>query len=237
MSLSEGSIFYGNNEIQFSVSYVERKTLEISVHPNADVVVRAPSGADFGEIRKIIFRRAKWITKQQGYFRQFNPRTPARQYISGETHLYLGKQYRLKIEESNFYTVKLTRGFFQVQVKPEDSPDKIKKVLNQWYYEKAALKMKELTDECWRYFEGVDFEKPELQIRKMKTRWGSLSKRETLTLNIDLIRAPKECIEYVIIHELCHLKYNDHSAEFYHLLEKIMPNWKNFKHKLEVQMA
>ena len=71
----------------------------------------------------------------------------------------------------------------------------------------------------------------------MKTRWGSLSKRETLTLNIDLIRAPKECIEYVIIHELCHLKFHDHSTEFYHLLEKIMPNWKNFKHKLEVNMA
>ena len=89
MSLSEGSIFYGNNKIQFNVSYVERKTLEISVHPNADVVVRAPIGTDFEEIQKIIVRRANWITKQQGYFRQFNPRTPARQYISGETHLYL----------------------------------------------------------------------------------------------------------------------------------------------------
>lgn len=237
MSFSEGSISYGNNEIQFSVYYVERKTLEISVHPNTDVVVKAPIGTDFGEIRNKMIKRARWIIKQQGYFRQFLPRTPTRQYISGETHLYLGKQYRLKIEESNYNSVKLTRGYFQVQVKPEASPDKVKNILNQWYSEKAALKMKELTDECWHYFEGMNLEKPKLQIRKMKTRWGSLSRSKTLTINRDLIKAPKECIKYVIIHEICHLKYHDHNAEFYDLVEKILPNWKKIKHKLEVKMV
>ena len=237
MNLIVDSILYGTNEIQFQVKYVKRKTLEISVHPNTSVAIKAPVGTDLGKIRKIISKRAKWIIKQQRYFYQFIPRTPARQYISGETHLYLGKQYRLKIKESNTNSVKLMHGCFHVLVKSQVNSDNVKKILNQWYLKKTALKIKELSEECWCYFKKMSVEKPVLQIRKMKNRWGSLSNRNVLTLNSNLIRASKECIKYVIIHEFCHLKYHGHSVGFYDLLEKLLPNWKKIKYKLEERMA
>ena len=72
-----------------------------------------------------------------------------------------------------------------------------------------------------------------MQIRRMKTRWGSLSPNSILTLNMDLIRAPKECVDYVIIHELCHLQYPNHGPGFYKLMESVMPDWGRRKHKLD----
>jgi predicted metal-dependent hydrolase len=78
---------------------------------------------------------------------------------------------------------------------------------------------------------------PKLSMKRMQKRWGSLSDKGTVTLNIDLIRAPKECIDYVVTHELCHLKYHDHSPEFYKLLDAVLPGWEKIKHKLELCMV
>lgn len=90
---------------------------------------------------------------------------------------------------------------------------------------------------CWPNFQCLELERPCLHIRKLKTRWGSLSPRGILTLNVDLIRAPGECIDYVIAHELCHLKHRDHGADFYRLLERMMPDWERRKLKLELALV
>lgn len=231
------SITYGKESISFSVLFSARKTLGIEVYPDSNVVVKAPLGTDPAEVRKRVVKRVRWILKQQHYFHQFDPRTPARQFVGGETHLYLGRQFRLAITAGNQNSVKLSRGYFAVEVKGAASPDKVKSLLEGWSAEKAGIKFAESFDGCWPYFDKRGLMKPRLQIRRMKKRWGSLSRGGRLTLNTDLIRAPKECIDYVITHELCHLQCHDHSQSFYRLLERVMPDWEKRKHKLELALV
>jgi predicted metal-dependent hydrolase len=237
MSMLNGAIFYGGRNINFDILFVARKTLEIAVHPDSSVVVKTPLGTGYEEVEKIVVKRARWIKRQLDYFEQFNPRTPQRQYIGGETHLYLGRQYRLKVVAGNTDNVKLIRGYFQVALKESGTSDKVNKLLGVWYAEKAVTRFMESFGRCWPYFERNSLPQPRLQVRHMQKRWGSLSRNGTLTLNTDLVRAPKECIDYVITHELCHLKHHDHSPAFYQLLEKVMPDWEKRKHKLELALV
>jgi predicted metal-dependent hydrolase len=237
MNLPFGTVKYGKEQVQFNVLYSARKTLGIEVYPDSNVVVKAPLGTDPAEVQKRVFKRVRWILRQQHYFHQFDPRTPVRQFVGGETHLYLGRQFRLAISPGNQDSVKLTRGYFAVEVGSTVSSDKVKSLLDVWYAAKAAVKFEESLDHCWPYFDKLSLMKPRLQIRRMQKRWGSLSKSGTLTLNTDLICAPKECIDYVITHELCHIQCHDHSTDFYRLLEKVMPDWEKRKHKLELALV
>ncbi len=230
-------VTYGRDSINFTVLYAARKTLAIEVFPDSRVVVKAPVGAGLEEIRNRVVKRARWIIKQQQYFRQFDPRTPERQFVGGETHLYLGRQFRLKVSEGSRDAVVLSRGHFMVETEGVSGPEKTRALLNSWYAEKAAGSFQNSFERCWPHFEKLGLTMPRLQIRRMKKRWGSLSRGGILTLNTNLIRAPKECIDYVITHEFCHLQCHDHSPAFYRLLEKVMPDWEKRKHKLELALV
>lgn len=237
MSFSCGSVTYGNQNIDFKVVFAARKTLEIAVQPDTRVLIKAPLGTPFEEVRKRVVKRAGWIRRQQDYFRQFQPKTPTRRYVGGETHLYLGRHYRLKIGWGECDRVKLIRGYFRVDVTESAGPDTVRGLLDQWYARKAVEKFTESLDRCWPVFAKNSLDKPRLQVRRMKKRWGSLSNGGILTVNTDLIRAPRECIDYVVTHELCHLVFHDHSPAFYALLEKTMPDWQRRKQKLELLLV
>lgn len=211
--------------------------MEIAVHPDSAVIVKAPAQSDISLIEKKIIKRARWILRQLNYFKQFNPRTPDRCYVNGETHMYLGKQYRLKLAEGSENSVKLSRGLFHITCRNVPTPETAKNLLNQWCSEKAQLKFTESMDCCWQKLNSHGMGKPRLSIKRMQKRWGSLSDIGTVTLNTDLIRAPKEYIDFVVTHELCHLKYHAHSPEFYKLLDSVIPGWEKIKHKLELSMV
>ena len=211
--------------------------MEIAVHPDQRVVVKVPAGTDMEIIQQRMLKRARWIKRQRDYFGQFSPRTPAPWYLGGETHLYMGRQYRLKIGAGEVNKVKLAGGFFRVTVAESSAPEQVKRLLNEWYAQKAGERFTEILCRCLMNFKRMSIPAPKLSIRRMKTRWGSLSPKGTLTLNVSLIRAPRECIEYVITHELCHLKHSRHDAAFYRLLERHMPDWERRKHKLEMTLA
>lgn len=230
-------VCYGSRHIVCEVLFADRKTMGITVHPDKRVVVRAPRGADLDWVKARLQKRARWIKRQLDYFSQFDPRTPARRYVGGESHLYLGRHYRLKIRAGETPGVKLRQGYFNVTVNGDVSPQAVKALMDQWYLEKAGQWFPELLADHLPAFQPSVAAGPRLVIRKMKTRWGSLSARDRITLNLDLIRAPRECLEYVIIHELCHLEYRYHDAAFYRLLEKHLPDWKQRKHKLERALA
>lgn len=157
--------------------------------------------------------------------------------LGGETHLYLGRQFRLRVCSGAKDVVKLSRGYFQVELQQQTNTDVVRKLLMSWYLDKAGIRFAETLKRCWPAFETLGHSEPHIQIRRMKKRWGSLSRNGLLTLNPDLIRAPGECIDYVITHELCHLHSHDHSAEFYRLLERVMPDWEKRKHKLELALV
>lgn len=233
----KGLVIYGQESIAYRLFYCARKTMEIAVHPDGAVIVKAPFQSDIASVEKKIRKRAGWILRQQHYFRQFYPRTPARSYVSGETHLYLGKRYRLKITDGAENSVKLSRGFFHVTCCTSAAPEKAKALLDQWYLEKARLQFEESLERCWQKFKSPGSQKPKTAIRRMQKRWGSLSDKGRLTLNSNLIQAPRECIEYVVTHELCHMKYRNHGPEFYALLNAICPDWQKIKHRLERCLA
>jgi predicted metal-dependent hydrolase len=234
--MSEYSIQYGLETIPFSIVFADRKNMEISVMPNGSVEVKAPKGSSILEIQTRVTKRARWIRKKLDYFQQFTPKTTQRRHVGGETHLYLGRQYRLKIDVGEKDEIKLTRGFFWITCKKSTSSDRVRILMDRWYYEKACRQFNESLDRCLPSLRRLGVSRPNLQVRKMKYRWGSLSSRGALLLNTDLIRAPKECIDYVVTHELCHIVFRNHNPEFYALLERIMPDWERRKIKLELTL-
>ena len=230
-----GAIHYGDSRIDYRLLFCRRKTMEIAVHPDGSVVVKAPENTAVEQIEKKLGKRARWVIKQRLYFKQFQPRTPPRCYVNGETHLYLGRQYRLRSAKGKENSVRLSSGYFHVTTRSKPTPEKIKRLLDLWYLEKACIQFADSLSRCHRKFTEEPY--PQLSVRKMRRRWGSLSLRGRLTLNVDLIRAPKECIDYVITHELCHFKHHNHGPRFYRLLDSIMPDWKKVKHRLELSLA
>ncbi len=232
---NEYRIAYGDRQISYVVEFCERKTMEISVLPDRSVEVKAPVGSSQDFVAAKVKKRAAWIVEKQDWFAKFPQKKSPRQYLSGETHLYLGRRYRLKIEvldarEQCNKPVKVSGGFIVVSAK-QDNPQTVKKLLDGWLREKAVLNFGKILD---FYKAKYAIKAPlQMQVRFMKTRWGSLSKKGILTLNSKLIAAPKECIEYVVVHELCHLVHDDHGKAFYQLLERRMPDWEQRKNRLE----
>ena len=230
------TLAYAGESIPFRLQYSKRKSLEVAVHPDGSVVVKAPLGSDEILIQGFLYQRLRWIRRQIRYFAEFAPRTPKRQFVGGESHLYLGKQYRLKIRPAATDEVLLKRGFFHIQA-VDDKPEHIAMLLEAWYWSKAEVYFAQVFAECWQLFQKKGVEKPVLKIRKMKTLWGSFSVKRGITLNLELIKAPRECIEYVVIHELCHLFHLNHGPEFYNLLEQFLPDWMKRKHRLETVLS
>lgn len=227
------TISYGKTEINYELLRMNRRSLEIAVHPDKNVVVKAPKTSTLEAIEGKIKKRARWIKRQIAYFNQFYPRTPDRKYVGGESHLYLGRKYRLKIEISDKNKVLLKNGYFYIETISREL-EHIEKLMNSWYRRRAKMYLSKIFDDCWDDFNRGDLNKPNLKLQKMDKRWGSLSAKGQLTLNLNLIQTPKECIEYVIIHELCHLIHHNHGTEFYKLLDRTLPDWLKRKHKLEV---
>jgi len=237
MRMSHGVVSYGGKEIEFLYTQVARKTMEIAVMPDQGVIVKAPLGTESEDIRRRVLKRARWIIRQQRFFRQFEPRTPGRSYLSGETHLYLGRHYRIRIRKGTHDEIKLVKGFLEIRVKGDNSSEKIRSMIDEWYGKRASERFVERLDYCLSCFKRPSLPRPSLKIRRLKKRWGSLSSKGMLTLNIELIRAPRECIDYVITHELCHLLFKDHSSRFYKFLEKVVPDWQERKSKLELALV
>jgi hypothetical protein len=226
MKYEKYSTNYGKLSIDYQVVRKKRKTLEIAVETNSTVSIVAPLSASLECIEGKVRKRAAWILKQQAYFEQFNPRTPERRYLSGETHLYLGRQYRLKVVKSPLNAVKLLRGHLVVQSSQPTNREETRRLLDEWYGIKAHLKFNERLDECLKRFSRPASVLPTgLTIRMMRKRWGSMSKKRRLLLNRRLVQAPVDAIDYVITHELCHVLEPSHSPHFYRVMGRAMQDW------------
>jgi len=224
---------YGDHEIDYRLVQEDRLSIQVAVYPDSTVVVKVPSHATLESIESKLKRKARWILKQRSFFLQFSPKTPPKHFVIGETHLYLGKQYRLAISKGENKSVKLIGGKFLVSCNEESDSQCVKNALDDWYRTRAENVYATRLQDCWVRFEYSDSQYPKLSLRRMKTRWGSLSERGVLTLNTSLIKAPVACLDYVVTHELCHLEYPNHDAKFFRLLESKMPNWSKLKNELE----
>lgn len=228
------SIQFGSKKIVFMVEYSTRKTLGITVTPDLDVLVKAPVNSSLDKIKEKLLKKAPWIIKQQSFFLSFQPKTPPRRYVGGETHLYLGRQYLLKIESGKMDSVKLKGKYLKVKTLDKS---KVERLVKAWYLQHAKSKFQEIAQPLIDRFKKYNIEPESIVFRDMPTRWGSCTPKGKIILNPELIKAPKGCIEYVIIHELCHLIYHDHTRKFIELQTKEMPDWERWKMKLENLLA
>ena len=228
------SIEFGSKKIDFTLEYSVRKSLGITVTPDLYVMVKAPVDTSLEKVKEKLKWKAPWIIKQQSFFLSFHPKTPARKFVTGETHLYLGRQYRLKIILDKEESVKLQGKFIEVK-----TTDKLnaKHLVRKWYLQNAKTKFHLIANELIENFKKYKVEPSSIVLRNMPTRWGSCTPKGKLILNPELIKAPRGCIEYVIIHELCHLVYLNHTQRFFDLQTKEMPDWVKWKMKLEKLLA
>ncbi len=231
------SINYGTKELFFELKQSNRKSLSIEVYPDNSIKVLAPQKSNLAEIKKVVLKKSRWIIKQQNYFEQFLPKTPEREYVSGETHYYLGKGYLLKIRPGTENKVKLKGGYLNLEYRSDNPQQTAKNLLAKWYYENAEKKFLAISNKVFLQFKEFDLEKSNLEIKRMSKRWGSCHKNGKIIINPEIIKAPTKCIEYVITHEMCHLVQFNHNKKFYNLLSQKMPNWEKWKNRLEQNLS
>jgi hypothetical protein len=224
---------FGNTSIPYSLTYSERATLAIHVHPDLSVSVDAPQDSNLAEIEKRLQKRAGWIVRQQNKFRKYSLDFPPRQYISGETHRYLGQQYRLKVVMNDNQPDAVLLDREQLLLSVRKSKERARKLIESWYRERAYEVFQERLAYWYPHFERFGFPMPELAVRQMRSRWGSCSPQGKITLNLKLVMVPKQLIDYVIVHELCHHVEHNHGKGFQLLLGRIMPDWGERKERLE----
>jgi predicted metal-dependent hydrolase len=228
--ITRDHIQYGATIIDYDIEFAQRKTLSICVNPDSSVCLRAPIDATLEQIQQKVHKRASWILKQKRFFESFGTSTTKRQYISGESHLYLGRQYMLRVKESNVNAVHYQNNIIEIECRHKKDAGIL---LQTWYRQRANVKFQEYAQPIIEQFSIYGVKPQSLSIKKIDKRWGYCTIDGHITLNPRLICAPRCCIEYVITHELCHLIYRSHNKEFYALLTKEMPHWEKWKNKLE----
>lgn len=225
-------IGFGKTVIPFQLKFRPKHRLSITVFPDCSVLVVAPHGRSVNEILPLVRKRATWIVKKRKYFQQFYPLPTEKRYVSGETHLYLGRQYRLKLVRHAHPGVKLVGKYFYVHIDDTKNGHIAKEQMDIWYMARAEQIFHNRLYQCIGLVPSLKLSPQKITIRRMFKRWGSCTKSGNIQLNLDLIKVPIYCIEYVIAHELCHLRVHDHSPGFYRLLTRFMPDWERRKRKL-----
>lgn len=226
---------YGGEEIPYETRWSQSKTrkLTIKVQPDGLVLVMAPPDSSAEQIALGLSKRARWIWEQLQPIRDRLSDVRPRQYVSGETHFYLGKRFPLKVIEDAAAPpqVKLLRGMLQITLREANS-EKVRELLFSWYRARAREQFVHRVEQLVPQTPWIK-EKPPLRLQAMQTQWGSCSHSGTLTLNPHLVKAPPECIDYVLLHELCHLAEYNHSDSFWRLVTQVMPNWLTVKERLD----
>ena len=209
-----------------------RRTLAIHVLPDGSLELTAPQDATAEAILAKVEKRSRWIATQRRNFREMNVQPAPCRYVSGATHRYLGRQYRLKISHGETASVRLKAAFFEVAT-PDQAEDTIKALLAKWFRERAKEQFARRMDTWKPWCKKHQLPEPVIQIRRMSKRWGSAGKVGRIALNPELIHAPTRCIDYVIVHEICHLRHPNHNRAFYRLLSALLPDWRKLKQQLE----
>lgn len=235
MNSTNQVLTFWSKVINFTLLYLDRKTLDIEVTPEMDVIVRAPLNSILESVLDRVKKKAPWIFKQINFFKEFHPKLTPKKYVTWETFLYLWKQYILKVElTSKEENIKLKWKYFLVFVNDKENTQKL---VDKWYLIHAKEKFHLYSESIIKKFELYNVKPWKISIRKMKSRWGSCSKKWNITLNSDLIRAPRWCIEYVLTHECSHLLEYWHTKRFYEIQTSQMPDWEKWKNKLERLLA
>ena len=235
MERFERLLHYGEEIIPYSVRIASgrRESVRIHVHHDGSVEVEVPETATPDDIGKAVQKRARWVHEQVTSAKRRFEHVLPREYVSGEQVLYLGRRYSLKVRQvpREQRYVKLKGALLEV-AHNHISTDAVRARVRAWYWLKArdyfAFRLQAVA-KALPWPQSV----PGFHLKEMETRWGTCAAGGTVTLNPFLVRASRDCIDYVITHELCHLREHNHSPEFFRLLTQAMPNWEAVKQHLD----
>lgn len=231
----EGCFKYGADTIDYRITRNERlaSRIRVHIHPNATVELECPLDTNQPAIDLVVARRARWIWRNLAEVSAGRRHSRPREFVSGETHFYLGRRHQLKVipDRSSPSSVRLTRGLLEVSL-PVNDPAAVQRRLDAWYRHRADRYFSDRLRVICADLSWVA-QVPPMTLLKMRKQWGNCSPDGKLTLNPALIKAPRPCIDYVLKHELCHLIEHNHSPRFYGLLDRCAPNWRAEKAELD----
>ena len=230
------TILYGNRVIQYNIERRKRKkTVAIHINPMATVTVFSPRHLDDEKIRMIVRKKAQWILEKQERIGRDKYSNPIKEFVSGESFPYLGKLYRLKVTKTAEDTVRecrLVNGRFLVEINGNHEVNRaaVKKALVDWYLGRAETKIKERLD---LFSKQIGKWPVSIKIKNQERRWGSCSRNGSIRFNWRIIMAPISIMDYVIVHELCHLIYSHHSPPFWQKVQSIIPDYRRRRNWLK----
>ena len=223
----------GSESLTYSLRHTSRRrTVGIFVEPDGQVAILAPPAASVDRIEQIMRRRMKWIRRKQRTVESLPAPPQPREWVSGETHRYLGRQYRLKLAKGNPSTVKLVGGYFFVTTPNPRDRDCVRDLMDRWYKEHAVALLSDRVERAIASSTWLKIEKPPICIRYLKSKWGSATAAGRITFNVDLVKLPLSCVDYVVVHELVHLMIPSHSPAFWRMLGRVMPDWRRWQKRL-----
>lgn len=228
-------ISFGKHKKEYTLIRKKRSTLSLTVKPNLRIILSCPEHATKEKIEAFLKKKWRWIDEQITFFKKYQKKVYKKEYVSGESFYYLGRQYQLVVKKADEDKVILSRGKLTVHTTlGKDHKAHIKLLTDMWYKEKAKEIFRERFNILYNHF-GYK-KKILLRVAPMKRKWGSF-KGTTVTLNPLLIQADKQAIDYVLAHELCHVRYKNHNKKFWQLLDKMCPGWEKVKDKLELKFG
>lgn len=217
-------------EPDYKIIFSGRRSISIVIRSDKEVVVRAPYGASTKVIEKFIREKEEWIKKHIKKYSDTIQLNSSKKYIDGEKYLFLGRELTLRIRNSLFPSIRQTDDILEAETDGKEG--RVKMLIDRWYKKEAEKIFSEKLNEILIKHKDQDFSPAHFVVRKLKSRWGSCTSKGKITINIELVKLDECFIEYVILHELCHLKYHNHGKEYYRLLEALMPDYKAIRKQL-----
>ncbi|AGK96859.1 M48 family metallopeptidase [Clostridium pasteurianum] len=216
---------YAGKEIEFQVVFSKRKTMEISIAPSGDIKVRAPLEIPKAVIRERVMEKAPWIVKKLYQFKHIKNKPLIREFINGEVFMYLGMDYQLQIDiksHINKAKVNLFNDKIIVTINNENK-ENTKKAMELWYREKAKEEIDQRINLYQKFFNIVPLE---VKVKEQKKRWGSCTYKNSLLFNWRCVMAKSEVLDYIVVHEMCHMVHKNHSREYWNAVASILPDYK-----------
>jgi predicted metal-dependent hydrolase len=223
----------GDARIEYSVDRGNRAKARLVVSPQGCIQVRVPHDVPDTWIDAFVTRRRHWIMRQRLYFEQFRPREPNRRFVSGETIRYLGRQYILRVLHTASPNVRMRGRYLDVFVPSHSRAEDIEQAIRGWYRQRALDVFSYRAKLCASLLRPHGVITPPIGVREMRRRWGSCTPLGRILLNPYLVIAPTDCVDYVLVHELCHIRHPCHNEAFYQLLTIVMPDWPRRRKRLE----
>jgi predicted metal-dependent hydrolase len=222
------------DNFQYKIIFSRRRTISIIISPDNGVVVKAPYRTPVGAIRKFVNEKSDWITKTLDGFNSLERIDNSNGYSDGDLLLLFGRRHKLKLISSDNYSVRLRNDdTIEAGFNKDNNPLIIKAMLESWFKYIAQNKLTVKFREILLKYRDHGFSPSGFVVRTMKKRWGSCSSKGKIAVSYDLIRLDEKYGEYVIIHELCHLKHHNHGSGFYKLLSEVYPEWKHVRAELK----